>query len=82
MALRKNPSLAILAHEWSWKTPSDTNAGPATSATCAAMTARGTNISKIDTGAHDKAIGSLCAEKLAPEFAHQRAAVACHKITN
>ena len=26
MALRQNPSSAILAHEWSWQAPTDTNA--------------------------------------------------------
>ena len=82
MALRQNPSSAILAHEWSWQTPGDTNAHTATSAPDAAMNARDIHILTIEAGAHDETVGSLCAQKLAPEFADQRAAMACHKMTN
>ena len=82
IAFRQNPSSAILAHEWSWQTPGDTNADLATSASAAAMNAREIHIQTIEAGAHDETVGSLCAQKLAPEFAAKKAAIACHKMTN
>ena len=82
MALRQNPSSAILAHEWSWQTTGDTNADLATSASAVAMNAREIHILTIEAGAHDEAVGSLCAQKLTPEFAAKKAAIACHKMTN
>ena len=36
----------------------------------------------VDAGGHDEAVGGLCAQKLVPEFAVQKAAIACHKMIN
>ena len=82
MALRQNPSSAILAHEWSWQAPGDTNDRPAIGAADAAMNAHHIQILTVEAGAHDETVGSLCAQKLAPEFAAKKAAIACHKMTN
>ena len=82
MVLRQNPSSAILAHEWSWQATGDTNARPANGAADAAMNAPHIQILTVEAGAHDENVGSLCAQKLAPEFAAKKAAIACHKMTN
>ena len=82
MVLRQNPSSAILAHEWSWQATGDTNARPATGAADAAMNAPHIQILTVEAGAHDENVGSFCAQKLAPEFATKKAAIACHKMTN
>ena len=82
MTLRQNPSSAILAHEWSWQAPGDTSAHYATGAPDAAMNAPRDQILTAKAGAHDAAVGGLCAQKLAPEFAAKKAGIASHKITN
>ena len=82
MALRQNPSSAILAHEWSWQALGDNNARPATGAPDAAINAPHIQILTVEAGAHDETVGGLCAQKVAPEFAAQKAAIACHKMTN
>ena len=82
MVLRQNPSSAILAHEWSWLAFADTGAHYATGALDAAMSAPQIQILTVDAGGHDEAVGGLCAQKLAPEFAVQKVAIACHKMTN
>ena len=46
------------------------------------MNAPQIQILTVDAGAHDENVGSLCAKKLAPEFATKKAAIACHKMTN
>ena len=40
------------------------------------------SILTVEAGAHDETVGSLIAQKLAPEFAAKKAAIACHKMTN
>ena len=82
MALRQNPSCAILAHELSWQAPRDTSAHHATGDLDAAMNAPRIQILTVEAGAHDETVGGLCAQKVAPEFAAQKAAIACHKMTN
>ena len=82
MALRHNPSSAILAHEWSWQAPADTNAHTVTDTPDAAMNASHIQILRFEAGAYDEIVGSLCAQKLAPEFATKKGAMACHKMTN
>ena len=82
MALRRNPSSAILAHEWSWQASGGTNARPANGAADPAMNAPHIQILTVEAGAHDETVGSLCAQRLAPEFAAKKAAIACHKMTN
>jgi hypothetical protein len=82
MALRQNPSSAILAHEWSWPAPGDTGAHHATGALNVAMNAPYIQILTVKAGGHDEDVGGLCAQKLAPEFSVQKAAIACHKMTN
>ena len=82
MVLRQNPSSAILAYEWSWPAPADTGAHHATGALDAAMNAPHIEILTAEAGGHDEAVGGLCAQKLAPEFAVQKVAIACHKMTN
>ena len=82
MALRQNPSCVILAHKWSWPAPGDTGAHFATVAQDAAMNAPHIQVLTVEAGEHDEAVGGLCAEKLAPEFAVQKATIVCHKMTN
>lgn len=59
-----------------------TNARSATGAADAAMNAPHIQILTVEAGAHDENVGSLCAQKLAPEFVTKKAAIACHKMTN
>ena len=46
------------------------------------MNAPHIEILTAEAGGHDEAVGGLCAQKLAPEFAVQKVAIACHKMTN
>ena len=39
-------------------------------------------IQTVEAGAHDETFSSLCAQKLAPEFAEKKVAIACQKMTN
>jgi hypothetical protein len=82
MALRHNSSSAILANEWSWQAPADTNAYSVTFASDAAMSAPHIQILTVEARGHYEIVSSLCAQKLASEFATKRAAIACHKMIN
>ena len=46
------------------------------------MSARHIQILTVEAGRHDEIVSSLCAQKLAPEFAIKKAAMACHKMAN
>ena len=46
------------------------------------MNAPRIQILTVEAGGHDEAVGGLCAQKLAPEFAVQKVAIACHTMTN
>ena len=82
MALRQNPSSAILAHEWSWQAMDDTNARQDIGAADAEMNAPHIQTLTVEAGGHDLTVGSLCVQNLAPEFAAKKAAIACHRKTN
>ena len=79
MALRQNLPSAFLTHKWSWPAPGDTSAHFVTGAPDAAINAPHIQILTVKAGAHDESVGGLCAQKLAPKFAAQKVAIACHK---
>ena len=81
MALRQNPSSAILAHEWSWQALGDNNARPATGAEDLAISALHIQILTVEAGALMK-LRQFMRPKTGTRICRKKAAIACHKMTN
>ena len=78
MPLRRNPSAAILAHEWSSFASDnilDMQIG-------GQIYGPYIDLLSIEAPQHDERIGSIAAQHLAPDFVAQDGAIACHKFTN
>lgn len=82
MALRRNPSSAILAHEWSFSLNDKRNPRHCAGDLDLWIDGPYLTLFLIDAPQHDEAVGSFCAQQMAPGFAKFESAEICHKLSN